>query len=180
MPSSSVLIISLGLFLQLSSPNQLETARELLNQGRVSEAVAAFQAIGQPACPVLASIILKNELEFPVKRRLFSVIEKTHGQKSDDAVLAILEGPQPHFRGLAAAEAGRRSLKQAVPKLIEMLTDDAVYMTIVQTDPATERTIRVSDAAITALEAITGKKMKNKTKEEKIRMWQDWWRRSGD
>ena len=74
-----------------------------------------------------------------------------------------------------------RRLRAATPKLIDLLRDNATYLTQVETDPFRETPMSIGDVALTALEQIAGKRItRSRDKGRQVEQWNRWWSKQKD
>ena len=134
-------------------------------------------SFGEPAVPFIVEIIQSDPNLDPVKKAfLIDVIASIHGEKSDAGLVSLLSDGDPYVRGLAVSYITKRKLQAAIPHLISLLEDKAVYKTVVHTDPSSTQVVLVRDVAIEALQATTGIAVRPRgTKDEQVRAWMRWW-----
>lgn len=181
----------LGCFLALTlcSPAaaNVATCQDEL-KAKVSEAAGLFPkeaetsrkqliSFGENGIPFIAEIIQSDVNLNPIKKAfLMDVIASIPGEKSEGALIALLSDLDPYVRGLAISYISNRKLRAAIPSFIPLLSDHAVYKTVVQTDPSSERNILVRDAAIEALQAISETVLaSNSSREKQAKAWRAWW-----
>jgi TonB family protein len=112
---------------------------------------------GEAAAPFIAEIIQSDHnLDLNKKAYLIGVLGNTDGERVDSALIRLLSDADPFVRGTTTSLIARRKLRAALPSLVALLKDKAIYQTVVQTDPARETDMLVRDMAIQALSAITG------------------------
>lgn len=159
-------------------------------RSQVSDAVRLFPkdaktsrnqliSFGDPAVPLIVEIIQSDTNLDPIKKSfLVDVIATLHGEKSSEALISLLADGDPYVRGLVASYVSKRKLQTAIPHLIALLEDKAVYKTVVQTDPSSEEPVLVRDVAIEALQATAGLVLSpGGTKDQQATAWKRWWKR---
>ena len=134
-------------------------------------------SFGEDAIPFVLEIVQSDVNLDPIKKAfLIDVVASIRGEKSGLALISLLSDSDPYARGLAATYIDNRKLRTAIPYLIALLNDQAVYKTIVQTDRNIERNILVRDVAIDALQGVTGKVLaSHSSREKQAKAWQAWW-----
>jgi len=137
-----------------------------------------LKQIGAPAVPFILEAIESEPEMNPIKKTfLVDVMASIHQESSVSGLMGLLSSNDPYIRGLAATYLGKQKVRASVPKLINLLNDKEVYKTTVYTDPLSEKPVLVRDAAIDALQAVTGKVLARRgTKDQKAQAWIRWWR----
>jgi hypothetical protein len=73
---------------------------------------------------------------------------------------------------------GKRKMRRAIPRMVELLNDEGIYITLTNSDPYRKKDKPVRDVAIEALQSITGKTLaKGKSQEAQAKAWLNWWRK---
>lgn len=183
MDSSGFAIVAMGL--ALTCPANGDNDSEV--QNRVSRAVAAYPAdaararrdlleIGGAGVPHLVRTLwCRDDIAPPGRRFLIAVIAGIEGPGAQHGLVQLLVHWDPNLRGESAAILGRRHARNALPALLGMLDDEAVYLMRVRTDPHTEEAIFVRDKVVEALEEITGTVLaRGQSSREKVSAWKAW------
>jgi hypothetical protein len=157
--------------------DRVNEAVALFRNKQYDKAMSQFRDLGGKAIPAVSNLIQSEEVPISVRMfGLFGFISSIEGDSANGALIELLSARIPFLRGQSAGELGRRKVKAAIPSLIHLLDDKEIYLTTTSTDPWREEHTLVRDAAIGALEAITGKKLeKHRSYEEKAKAWVHWW-----
>lgn len=140
-----------------------------------------IRTLGPCVSRILVSVLNREE-KFSLPKRLFifDLFEENVSASEVDLVLSLLENSSTQIRGRAVIFSGAKKLDTAVPYLITLLKDEAVYLTRVQTDPYREENVLLKTLALVELERITGKVPPPKLKEKDlIKFWEKWWKEMG-
>ncbi len=159
----------------VAAPDPRASQAEVEEQ-REQGAVLGGEALQDDAVAQLVRILwCQDDLGVPGRRFLISVIEGIGGPVARGGLRQLLGHWDPNVRGESAAGLGRSRAKEAMPALLGLLDDEAVYLTRVSTDPHAEDPILVRDKAVEALEAITGTvRGKGEPARERARAWRSW------
>ncbi len=159
----------------------------LFRNGQIQKAIAQFREIGDPAVPAARELLQTDVGSRGMPQLLLSgFIASTEGEGANVALVELLSDSSPYLRGVAASSIGKRKLKAAVPQLISLLNDKEVYLTTHVTHPngydrepsSIDVPTLVRDAAIDALQLITGKKLaRSASREKQAQAWLQWWQK---
>lgn len=186
-PIFNAALICLALFIVCpaaryqSKQEDLETkvqrAIDLSFPKAAEESRAQLRQIGPAAIPYILRAIESDPKVNPVKKVfLIDVMASITDKASESALIRLLSNTDAYVRGIAASYLGKQKARAAVPSLIKLLNDKEVYKTIVYTDPSSEKPVLVRDAAIEALQSVTGKVLvRQGTKEQQAQAWLRWW-----
>jgi hypothetical protein len=113
-------------------------------------------AAGQPAISVIGDAI-RSEPQATHLRLAFlvDVLLSFDSPKAYEVLADLLSDSRAFLRGHVVQRLGRKKIECAVPRLIDRLSDHSEFAQEVSTDPYRAKPILVSDAAVTALSAIT-------------------------
>ena len=154
---------------------ETEEALKLLNKN-FPQGLARLRELGAPSVPFVLDYVRATG---PTIRRmiLLSFVSSTVGKEADDAVLTLLNEKDPDLRGYGAFSVGTRKLKDAIPRLVELLQDREVYRHVTVSD-GVDYDVLIRDNAVGALESITGIVLKKKSSnDKKARAWLQWWQK---
>lgn len=155
-----------------------EAINFILNR-EIPRGMTQLKELGPPAVPYVLDYVSREAYRYPLIKILLlhNFVSLAKGEEADAALIKLLADTQPELRGYAAAELGKRSIKVAVPHLVQLLNDKA-NTTILRDMNDRSPDVLVRDAAIGALEAITEIKLaKGKSKEKQAKAWLDWWQK---
>jgi hypothetical protein len=144
----------------------------------IPRGMAPLKELGSPAVPHVLDYVSREAYRYPLIKTLLlhNFVSLTRGEEADAALIKLLDDGRPELRGFAASELGRRKVKAAVPHLVRRLNDEANTTTIRWLNDRSPDVL-VRDAAIGALEAITGIKLNGKTRGKQVKAWLRWWQK---
>lgn len=142
-------------------------------------AVAQLRSLGTSALDYIAEAIqLQPNLTQLQKALLLAVLADNKDEKGDAALIGLLSATDPFIRGSAVSALGRRQYKGAIPFFVKLLDDKETYITRSRTDPYSDESILVRDAAIEALETTTKMILAEKaSSDKKANAWRRWWQK---
>lgn len=152
---------------------------QLLLKTDTQETLKRFKQLGPDRVPFLLEILkIGHKLSLPTRLALISIIADTPGQDSSLALIQLLQSTDTSERGQTIKLLAKYPYKEAIPKIIALLDDKAIFAVQVSTDPYTEIPVRINDLALETLRSLAGKKLAhNESKEKQILAWKKWWQK---
>jgi HEAT repeat protein len=172
---------------QTDTDAKISQAIALFNDREIQKALVLLRSIGDPAVPAAVQLLHTDIGSHGAPQLLLSgFIASVEGSRANAALLELLTDSSPYLRGVAASTVGKRKLKAAVPRLVDLLDDKEVYLITHATHPqgygrepdSADVPTLVRDVAIDALRSITGKTLaRAETKDRQADAWVRWWKK---
>ena len=154
-------------------------AYSLFQNRKWSEARAAFSSCGVEGVHYIVGHLRLYGYRSSEELVLEGFLATITGDGVDGALIQLLYDPDPTIRGLAARVLGARRCEAAIPALLERFGDTAETgesVVVTHSNPS-EMPVLVQDAALSALERITGQMLESDaTPAVKMAAWRSWWR----
>jgi HEAT repeat protein len=143
-----------------------------------ADANAAIGKLGPDAVVSLSTIATDDSETHPRRWRAISLLGNLPPSESLPPLDNIATSAKPVYRCFALQALAETGSEDAIRVAVTQLDNNSPCMTANSTDPARETTIRVSDEAVRALEAITGKSFEANSPfgvHRAAEPWKKWW-----
>ncbi|HZR32726.1 MAG TPA: HEAT repeat domain-containing protein [Terriglobales bacterium] len=164
---------------QTSVQSQVES---ILDSGSSrSETRDLILKISDHPVPVLLSIAQSTGESHVRRTRAINLMAAFKTEESERALAEIAEHGNARLRCSALQAFVELKSRDAIPMLIKKLDDQAVCMQTVETDPARQYDVYVSDEAVRLLEQITRQSFGEKSADghRATKPWKEWWSKQG-